>query len=117
MQILVHTDNHIDGNDELSRQVAAAVEHAANRFSERITRVEVHLTDENSNAKAGKVDKRCAMEARVAGRGPITVSHQDATVDQAIDGAADKLHTTLDKTFGRLSDHKGRTSFGGDQTS
>ena len=116
MQIQVNTDNHIEGGVELTRQVEAVVEGALGRFAERITRVEVHLTDENSSQKSSENDKRCVMEARLAGLQPITVSDQGGSVEQALDGAADKLAKTLDRTLGRLDDAKGRTSYGGDQT-
>ena len=114
MQIQVNTDNHIEGSAELTRQVEAVVEGALARFSDRITRVEVHLTDESSSSKARDNDKRCVM--RLAGLQPITVSHQGAALEQALDGAADKLAKTLDRTLWRLDDPKGRTSYGGDQT-
>jgi len=116
MHIQVNTDNHIEGNADLTRQVEAVVEGALGRFSDRITRVEVHLSDESSSSKARDNDKRCVMEARLAGLRPITVSHQGAALEQALDGAADKLAKTLDRTLGRLDDPKGRTSYGGDQT-
>ncbi len=95
MQIQVNTDNHIEGSAELTRQVEAVVEETLGRFSDRITRVEVHLTDESSSSKARDNDKRCVMEARLAGLQPITVSHQGAALEQALDGAADKLAKTL----------------------
>lgn len=115
MQVQVNTDNSIQGSAALYSQVSATVEDALSRFGDRITRVEVHLTDENSRQKSGGADKRCAMEARVAGLQPIAVAHLAASVEEAVEGAADKLQRTLDRTLGRLGNPKGRTSFGGDQ--
>ena len=115
MQVLLNTDNHISGGQNLSALVEATVQEAMSRFSERITRVEVHLTDENSRAKEGENDKRCVMEARLAGLSPITVSDQAATIEQALDSAAERLQKTVTKTLERLDDPKGRTSFAGDQ--
>ena len=43
------------------------------RFSEHITRLEVHLSDENG-IKDGQNDKRCLLEARLEGRQPIAVT-------------------------------------------
>jgi ribosome-associated translation inhibitor RaiA len=116
MVIQVNTDKNIAGGGELPRQVEAVVEAALGRFGDRITRVEVYLTDESSSRKSRHNDKRCAMEARLAGLQPITVSHQGASVEQALAGAADKLEKTIDRTLGRLKDPKGRTPYGGDQT-
>ena len=47
MQIITNTDVNIEGNEALSRQVSSVVEAALSRFSDHITRVEVHLSDEN----------------------------------------------------------------------
>jgi hypothetical protein len=102
VQIQVSTDNHIAGSAELTSQVEAVVVDALDRFGDRLTRVEVHLADENSATKFGESDKRCLMEARVAGLQPIAVSHNGSSLDQAIEGAADKLQKTLTGTLGRL---------------
>lgn len=114
MQVQVNTDNHIGGSEGLVRQVQDVVEGTLGRFGDQVTRVEVHLNDENSNTESGGNDKRCLMEARLAGLQPVAVSHDGATLEQAIDGAADKLQKALDRTLGRLGDKKGRTSYGGD---
>lgn len=116
MQIQLSTDSNIKGDEQLTREVEAVVEGALGRFGDRITRVEVHLTDESSSSKARDNDKRCVMEARPAGLQPITVTHQGPTLDQALNGCAKKLEKTLKRNFGRLDDHKGRTSYAGDQT-
>jgi hypothetical protein len=46
------------------------------------------------------------MEARLEGRQPVAVTHQAATMDQAVDGAADKLARLIENTLGRLCDQK-----------
>lgn len=101
MQIKTSTDRHIEGSEQLSAQVEATVEDALGRFSDQITRVEVHLSDENS-ARGGDADKRCVMEARVGGRPPTAVTHEAGTVEEAVEGAADKLARTLENTLERL---------------
>ena len=101
MHIQVNTDNHIEGRESLAAQVRGVVEGALGRFREQLTRVEVHLTDENSH-KGGENDKRCVMEARLEGLKPTAVTHQAATLDQAILGAADKLKRAVESTVGRL---------------
>jgi ribosome-associated translation inhibitor RaiA len=116
MQVQLNTDRHITVDDELSHQVEAVVESVLGRFTDQITRVEVHLSDVNSH-KGGDDDKRCMLEARLAGLEPMAVSHQAATLQQAIDGAAKKLERALESTLGRLGNKKGRTSYGGNQNS
>lgn len=103
MQIQVNTDNNVEGSEQLEGHVRSMLESALNRFSDRITRVEVHLGDENGR-KSGQADKRCMMEVRVEGRQPTAVTHHAATVEQAIDGAMDKLVSSIDTTLGRLRD-------------
>jgi ribosome-associated translation inhibitor RaiA len=117
MKIQVNTDNHTAGSDGLTRHVENVVESALGPFGDRITRVEVHLTDENGSRKTGENDKRCVMEARLAGLQPITVSDSGASLEQALNGAADKLEKTLKRTLGRLDDPRGRTSYAGEGSS
>jgi ribosomal subunit interface protein len=114
MLVRVTTDNNIGGSDQLTADVESIVSDALARFRERVTRVEVHLADENSRAKSGQNDKRCTMEARLAGLQPIVVNEQASSLRQAIDGAASKLQKTLDRTLGRLDDRKGRRAAGGE---
>ncbi len=115
MQIQVNTDNHIEGGADLTRRTEAEIEASLGRFGDKITRVEVHLTDESGPKTVGD-DKRCLIEARLTGLRPIAVSHQAPSLEAAMDGAVDKLARSLDRTLGRLDDHKGRVSYGGDQT-
>ncbi len=103
MQIQVNTDNHIVGREALADHVRGVVEAALNHVSDQITRIEVHLSDENGE-KSGQDDKRCMMEARLSGRQPTAVTHHASTMDQAIDGAAEKLKRSVEGTLGRLRD-------------
>ncbi|MCP8689542.1 HPF/RaiA family ribosome-associated protein [Marinobacterium sedimentorum] len=105
MKIQLNTDVHIDGTEALAAQVAATVEQALERFSEHVTRVEVHLSDENGD-KSGQHDQRCMLEARLEGRQPVAVTDHAATLEQAVQGAAQKLARLLDSMLGRLHDHR-----------
>lgn len=102
MIIQVNTDSSVEGNRELAQQIRTAVENGLELFGGQITRVEVHLGDENSDKKPGTEDKRCLLEARLAGLQPLTASHQAATLEQAVDGAVEKLKRSLDSTLGGL---------------
>jgi ribosome-associated translation inhibitor RaiA len=108
MQIQINTDHNIHGYESLATAVRATVEDVLKRFSEHITRVEVHLGDENAG-KRGHDDKRCMMEVRLERRPPLAVTHHAATVVQAIDGAADKMLHLLEHTLGRLHSHRNHT--------
>lgn len=107
MQIQVNTDNHVHGDADLAERVRGMVAKALSRFDARITRVEVHLSDENSAKKGGDDDMRCMLEARLEGRPPVAVSHHAENMRKAVDGATDKLVRKLDSVVGRLRDRHG----------
>jgi ribosome-associated translation inhibitor RaiA len=108
MQIQTNTDHNIQGYESAAASVRVTLESALERFSSHITRVEVHLGDENASKRGGD-DKRCMMEARLEGHPPVAVTHHAATIGQAIDGAAEKLVHRLDRTLGRLHSHRGNS--------
>ncbi|HYO24602.1 MAG TPA: HPF/RaiA family ribosome-associated protein [Lacipirellulaceae bacterium] len=114
MQVLVNTDNYIRGSEGLIRHVETVVESSLARFGDRITRVEVRLGDQNSDQKEGNNDKRCLLEARLAGLQPIVVTDEATTLDESLDGAMAKLEKILDRTLDRLGNPKGRTPMGGE---
>ncbi len=105
MHIQVNTDHTIEGHEALAARIRGVVENALSRVSDHITRVEVHLTDE-SGPKSRENNKRCMMEARLEGRQPIAVTDEAATLDLAVDGAADKLARLIEHTFGKLHDQR-----------
>lgn len=98
MEIHVHKSHvHVDENG-----VEAAVARALERFTGRLTRVEVYLRD--VNADKGGVDKHCLLEARPRGLDPITAGHQAGSSSEAVAGAAGKLERALEHRLGRLGD-------------
>jgi ribosome-associated translation inhibitor RaiA len=101
MQVQVRTDHNIEGHEALADQVRGVVEDALSEFSDRVTSVDVHLSNQNSEQQDGNDSLRCMIEARLEGRQPIAVTDQAATLDDAIDGAADKLAHLIDHTLGR----------------
>jgi ribosomal subunit interface protein len=113
MQVEVVTDNHIEGSEKLSGYVKTVLEDALARYGDRVTWVEAHLGDENSH-KSGGSDKWCALHAKVGGMPTVNVNAEAPSIDQAIDGAADKLVKALDRQIGKKQDHKGRTPMSGE---
>jgi hypothetical protein len=103
MQIQINTDNTIEGREALSAHIRSVVENALRHLTSHVTRVEVHVADENGPKTVGD-DKRCIMEARLEGRPPAAVTHQAATLHDSVNGAADKLAHLIDNTLGRLQD-------------
>ena len=106
MQIQVNTDRNIEGSDTMSTEIETAVRGTLDYFSEKITRLEIHLSDENSNKKGGNDDIRCLLEATLAGLPRAIASEQAATWEQAVNGAANKLKNALETTFGRREEHR-----------
>lgn len=104
MKIQFNTDKNIAGNDRTAEYLSTMITESLQRFSENITRVEVHLSDENSKKEVGD-DKRCLLEARVEGMQPIAVTNHSDTIQKSVSGALDKLIVILDKTFERQRNH------------
>ncbi|MEO6538196.1 MAG: HPF/RaiA family ribosome-associated protein, partial [Ferruginibacter sp.] len=90
MIIQINSDNNITGTEELSNFVESTIAETLKRFDNQVTRVEVHLNDENSH-KNGMKDKRCMLEARLEGMQPIAVTALGDTIQEALKDALGKL--------------------------
>jgi ribosome-associated translation inhibitor RaiA len=101
MQVQLNSDKNIVGSPGLQEHVQALLEQELKHLAKEITRVEVHLNDANSS-KSGSDDKRCMLEARVARMQPISVEHRAATVDLAINGAAEQLSRAVKNSLEKL---------------
>jgi hypothetical protein len=112
MQIQLNTDKNVQGDDALGTWVEHELRERLDRFGDAITRIEVYLSDING-ARGGAQDKRCKLEARLAGRQPVAVSHDADKVADAMFGAVDKLQRLLDTTLGRTRDAAGCVSVRG----
>ncbi len=104
MQIQFNTDNNIAGKDRLKESISETLADALSRFNDKITRLEVHLSDENGQ-KSGQKDKRCMLEARVEKLKPIAVTADAGSIDQAVDTATDKLIAALNTALGKIKSY------------
>ncbi|WP_413792561.1 MULTISPECIES: HPF/RaiA family ribosome-associated protein [unclassified Pseudomonas] len=109
MQIQVNSDNHIQSSIRLEEWVRTTIESTLERYEEDLTRVEVHLRDENGD-KPGPHDLRCQLEARPKGHQPVSVTHKADTLELAIEGAATKLENALEHLFGKLRGKRAATA-------
>ena len=92
MIVQINTDNNVEGHARLKSYIAEELATTLARFEDKVTRLEVHLGDENS-------DKRCLIEARPINMQPVAVtSHADST-EKAFHGALDKIKKVLETTF------------------
>jgi ribosome-associated translation inhibitor RaiA len=105
MQIQVNTDNTIQGRDALVARVTTMAADVLARHADHITRVEIHLTDENGS-RSGPHDQRCVIEARLEGFQPLVASDVATSLDQSVQGAAAKLLRMIDSHLGRVRDRR-----------
>ena len=104
MKIQFNTDKTISGEERHQDFFISQIEEELARYESHITRIEVHLSDENGK-KEGKDNIRCLLEARLEGRKPIAVSAQADTIDLAIASATDKLKASLETILSRLKNN------------
>ena len=112
MQVILNTDHSAGDFNTLSTHVTAIVDEALMHHRDRITRVEVHIGDENGE-KSSPGDKRCMMEARMDGHQPIAVTHHADTVESAVHGAARSLAKAIDGVIGRTASARGSRKHSG----
>jgi len=106
--IQVNTDNTIVGHEARVAEVSAIVDGALLRFRSRITRVEVHLSDQNGpRGGGGQEDIRCVLEARLEHHQPVAVSHDAGTIALAVDGAAENLVRVVEKSLAAEGAYRG----------
>lgn len=104
MKIQFNTDKNVSWSEEIESSFASLISEELSRFGEQITRLEVHLSDENGN-KDGFNDKRCMMEVRTKGRQPLAVTDYANTFELAVNGAINKIKISLETILGRLRNH------------
>ncbi|WP_075349188.1 ribosomal subunit interface protein [Algoriphagus marinus] len=95
MIIQLNTDHNLRVDAKAEKHFSAIIHSDLEGFESHITRIEVHLSDENGS-KSSLKDKRCLLEARVEGKQPIAVSYQDDTVELALSGALELLRNSLE---------------------
>ena len=104
MTIQINTDNNLNVHEAFGSKLDDILSEELSRFSEHITRLEVHLSDENGSKNALN-DKKCLLEARLEGRQPIAVTEKANDYELAVSGAIKKLKASLDKIVGKLKHH------------
>ncbi|MXP29759.1 HPF/RaiA family ribosome-associated protein [Porphyrobacter algicida] len=104
MQVQFNSDSSVMGTENVAERIEAAVRTKLARFEERLTRLEIHVRDENG-PKHGADDKACMIEARPRGGRPIGVTEHASKVDDAARKAAHTLAQRLERFFGKESRH------------
>jgi ribosome-associated translation inhibitor RaiA len=104
MIIQIHAQDNPRIGADFSEQVQTLVAEKLRRFADRITRVEVFLSDQNG-AKSGPDDQRCVIEARLAGVQPVSVKDHHSSPQQAVRGALSKMQHLLDSMLDKNHRH------------
>ena len=104
MTIQFNTDKTLSGDERKEDYFSSQIKQALDRFESHITRIEVHLKDENGK-KDGPNDISCLLEARMQGKQPIAVSSKADNIEKAISGALDKMTSALNKIVGKMQEH------------
>lgn len=104
MTIQINADKNLSVHKTFRAQLDNLLSGELSRFSEHITTLKVHLSDENGSKK-GLDDKRCMLEARLEGKQPIAVTDLADTYENAVDGAIQKLQSSLETIVGRSRNH------------
>ncbi|MFN6934935.1 MAG: HPF/RaiA family ribosome-associated protein [Tsuneonella sp.] len=104
MQVQFNSDSSVMGTENVAERIEEAIRGKLARFEDRLTRLEVHVRDENG-AKHGADDKACTIEARPAGGRAIGVTEHADTVDAAARKAATTLAQRLERHFGKADRH------------
>lgn len=101
MQIQINTDKNIEGKERLVNFYTSELKNELSRFDDKITRIEVHFGDENSE-KFGKNDKRCLIEVRIAKKQPLAVTDFADTIEKAFFGALEKVKKVMGTTYEKM---------------
>ncbi len=104
MKIQFNSDNNLTLHEEFRDRLKGLLSEELSRFSKDITRLEIHLSDQNG-IKHGENDKKCLIEARIEGRQPISVTANEDDYELAVNEAIDKLKSSLETIFGQMSNH------------
>lgn len=104
MQVQFNSDSSVMGTENVASRIETRVREKLARFEERLTRLEIHVHDENAH-KHGHDDKACTIEARPRGGRPIGVTEHADDVDTAARRAASTLAQRLERIFGKKARH------------
>lgn len=105
MIVQLNTDKNIEGTARLEAFVTEKVSSGLKHFVENITRIEIHLSDQNAD-KGGKDDIQCKIEARLEGIQPLLVSSKNESIEKALNDAIDKMKAMLQGVKGKIKERQ-----------
>ena len=94
MIIQFDTAHKLHADEAFKAPLIVILKDKLDEFDHQVSRLEVHLTDENGN-KDGPNDKRCLLEAHLPGMLHVVVTDHSHSYEQAVDRASDKMVASL----------------------
>ena len=102
MKIQVNAHSSVEGSDALTEMIEATVHAGLDRYGDRLTRIEAHLSEQDRTAGEDRGQDSCLLEARPTGMKPVVVTGTGDTIERACHDATQKMQRLLDSTFGRI---------------
>ncbi|MCC5858484.1 MAG: HPF/RaiA family ribosome-associated protein [Ectothiorhodospiraceae bacterium] len=100
MQIQLNSAQGVAMSPALEEHINKHLQSVDRRFGQRLTRIEVYLTD--VNGPKGGVNKQCKLEARPRGGDPLMAESLHENAYDAVSGAVKRLESVLGNHFGKL---------------
>lgn len=101
MQIHLHSDRHGDGSQAMVEHVEDALNGALGRFGERVSRVDVQLSESAAPARWVKGAIHCTLEAHVSGLEVLFVAAQATSAHGALEAGVRKLKRAVGASIAR----------------
>jgi hypothetical protein len=105
MQIILNSEPQIPGHLRLRSYLETVANDTLGHDVDRIVRIDAHLSDANSAAKADTDDIHCTLEAQVTGLAPVIVKDRAGSAGQAIHGAVGKMERAIEHAIGKHEPH------------
>jgi hypothetical protein len=96
MRIQVNAHSSVDGSDTLIEVIEATVQAGLDRYGDRLTCVEAHLSEQYRT----KSKDTCLLEARPIGMKPVVATGTGETIELACHDATQKIQSLLNRIFG-----------------
>jgi len=110
MQIILNCEPQIKEHLRLKSYLETVASDTLEHYAARIVRIDAHVSDANSAAKADTDDIHCTLEAQVTGLAPVIVKDRAASAGQAIHGAVGKMERAIEHAVGKHEPHRTKAS-------
>jgi ribosome-associated translation inhibitor RaiA len=104
MIVQINTGKTLNADYQKQEYYTTQVKKSLKRHESKITRIEVHIKDENGN-NDGIGDLSCTMEVRLKDRQPIAVTCEADTMALALDGAIEKIKNSIETILGKSQNY------------